>query len=206
LSAAQRTRVLIADDHPLFLTGLREVLAAEDEFEVVAEAADGLSALRLAVEEEVDLAILDLLMPGLNGAQVARKLRKDRPELRVIIVSASGAEEHLREALAAGAHGYLLKSGAEAELADTCRAVLGGATVFPPGSAAPIDGRELLTPRELEVLKLVAEGWSSRRIAEALVISVNTVDRHRQNLLEKLGAHDRVELTRYAIRRGLVEP
>jgi DNA-binding NarL/FixJ family response regulator len=205
LSAAQRTRVLIADDHPLFLTGLREVLAAEADFEVVAEAADGLSALRLAVEEEIDLAILDLLMPGLNGAQVARKLRKDRPELRVIIVSASGAEEHLREALAAGAHGYLLKSGAEAELAGTCRAVLGGATVFPPGTA-PLDGRELLTPRELEVLKLVAEGWSSRRIAEALVISVNTVDRHRQNLLEKLGAHDRVELTRYAIRRGLVEP
>jgi DNA-binding NarL/FixJ family response regulator len=206
LSGARLTRILIADDHPLYRTGLRESLAGEDDFEVVAEAADGLSALKLAVEEEVDLAILDLLMPGLNGAQVARKLRKDRPELRVIIVSASGAEEHVREARAAGAAGYLLKSGAEAELAEACRAVIGGATVYPAGSAALLDGRELLTPRELEVLKLVAEGWSSRRIAEELVISVNTVDRHRQNLLEKLGAHDRVELTRYAIRRGLVEP
>jgi DNA-binding NarL/FixJ family response regulator len=205
---ASQTRILLADDHPLFRRGLREVLSAEHDLEVVAEAADGAVALELATEQEIDLAILDVLMPRLGGIQAARRLAKRRPGLRILMLSSSADDDHIREAYLAGAAGYLLKSAAENELAAACRAVMNGESVYPPESARLLDGRkpELLTPRELEVLKLVAEGWSSRRIADELVISKNTVDRHRQNLLEKLGLHDRVELTRYAIRRGLVEP
>jgi DNA-binding NarL/FixJ family response regulator len=205
---ARTTRILLADDHPLFRRGLREALSAEKDLEVVAEAADGAEALELAAAQEVDLAILDVLMPRLGGIQAAGRLAKRRPEVRVLMLSSSADDDHIREAYLAGAAGYLLKSAAESELAGACRAVMNGETVYPAESARFLDGRkpEVLTPRELEVLKLVAEGWSSQRIADALVISKNTVDRHRQNLLEKLGLHDRVELTRYAIRRGLVEP
>jgi DNA-binding NarL/FixJ family response regulator len=208
LPVALPTRILLADDHPVFRRGLRETLAAEADMEVVAEAGDGATALQLADEKEIDLAILDVLMPRLTGLQAARKLAKRRPEVQILMLSSSADEEHIRASFQAGAAGYLVKSAAESEVTDACRAIMNGETVYPPGSAALLDGgrSELLTPRELEVLKLVAEGWSSRRIADELVISRNTVDRHRQNLLEKLGLHDRVELTRYAIRRGLVEP
>jgi DNA-binding NarL/FixJ family response regulator len=208
-----RTRILLADDHPLYRRGLREVLNAEDDLEVVAEADDGVQALELVLREQVDLAILDVLMPRMSGLELAAELARRKAKVRVLMLSSSEGEQHLLEAHRAGAAGYLLKSGAETELADACRAVMRGEQFYPAASAALFrraetvrETAEILTPRELEVLKLVAEGRSSQRIADELVISINTVDRHRQNLLEKLGLHDRVELARYAIRRGLVEP
>jgi len=196
------TRILLADDHPLFRRGLREVLEAEDDLEVVAEAADGAEALELASREAIDLAVVDLVMPRMTGAQLATALARHRPEVRVIILSSYDGVEHLGEAHRAGVAGYLLKTGVEGEVVAACRAVMRGESVFPDRAESDVK----LTPRERQILKLVAEGWSSRRIAEALVISINTVDRHRTNLLAKLGLHDRVELTRYAIRHGLVEP
>jgi DNA-binding NarL/FixJ family response regulator len=196
------TRILLADDQPLFRRGLREVLDAEDDLEVVAEAGDGAEALDLAEREAIDLAVVDSVLPRLTGAELAAALAQRRPGVRLIILSSHDGEEHLLAARRAGAAGYLLKTGAEGEVVAACRAVIRGESVFPDRE----DADAQLTPREQQVLKLVAEGWSSRRIAEALVISVNTVDRHRTNLLAKLGLHDRVELTRYAIRRGLVEP
>ena len=197
------TRILLADDHALFRRGLRDLLAAEDGLEVVAEAADGAEALSIALRDPIDLAILDVIMPRLTGLEVAARLAQSRPELRVLILSAHDGERYLLDAVDAGVTGYLLKTGAESEVVDACRAVMRGESVYP--ARAPTKAVKLTT-RETEVLKLVAEGWSSQRIADELVISINTVDRHRQNLLGKLGLHDRVELTRYAIRRGLIEP
>ena len=199
--AGAPTRILLADDHPLFRRGLREVLDAEDDLEVVAETGDGAEALDLAEREAIDLAVVDLVLPRMTGAELATELARRRPEVRVIILSAYDGEEHLVSAHRAGVAGYLLKTVGEVEVVAACRAVMRGGSVFPDRADPDVE----LTPREKQILKLVAEGWSSRRIAEALVISINTVDRHRTNLLAKLGLHDRVELTRYAIRRGLVE-
>jgi DNA-binding NarL/FixJ family response regulator len=198
-------RILVADDHPLFRRGLRELLSAEDDLEVVAEAGDGAEAVSIALRGAIDLAIVDMAMPRMTGLQVAAELARRRPDVRVLIVSAHEGEHNLLDARRAGAAGYLLKTGAESQLAAACRAVMRGESVYPDG---PPDkaGPKALTTRETEILKLVAAGWSSQRIADELVISINTVDRHRQNLLGKLGLHDRVDLTRYAIRRGLVEP
>ncbi len=211
------TRILLADDHPLFRRGLREALSLEGDLEVVAEADDGVEALEIVLRETIDLAILDVMMPRMSGLQLAAELARRRSTVRILMLSSAEGDEHMLEALRAGAAGYLLKSGAETELADACRAVMRGESFYPAASAGLVErslehgepgeaADEILTPRELEIVKLVAEGWSSQRIADELVISINTVDRHRQNLLEKLGLHDRVELTRYAIRRGLVEP
>jgi DNA-binding NarL/FixJ family response regulator len=204
--AGMATRILLADDHPLFRRGVREVLDAEDDLEVVAEAGDGREAVELALTLELDLAILDVMMPQLTGVQAAAELARAKPHLKLLMLSSYEEELQVYGALDAGAAGYLLKAAVQLELPDACRAVMRGEPV--PGSVeARRNGPpDALTRRELQVLKLVAEGCSSREIAEQLVISVNTVDRHRQNLLEKLGLHDRVELTRYAIRRGLVEP
>lgn len=212
------TRILLADDHPLVRLGLRQVIDKQPDLEVVAEASDGAEAVAIAVAGEVDLAILDVAMPRLTGLQAAEQLRRRRPELRVLILSMYDSEQYLLGAARAGAAGYVLKSVADEEVVDACRAAMrGDAFVYPKGlsdhtrehverartSREPV---QLLTPREQEVLKLVAEGHSSQEIAELLVISPKTVERHRANLSAKLGARDRVDLTRYAIRSGLVQP
>jgi DNA-binding NarL/FixJ family response regulator len=212
-------RILLADDHPLVRRGLRQVLEKEPGLTVVAEAADGAEAVEKAVAEEVDLAILDVAMPRMTGLQAAEQLAKRRPETRVLLLSMYDTEQYLFAAVRAGAAGYLLKSVADEEVVGACRAVLAGGSFLYPSS---IGGRarerlealaggvevddDVLTTREREVLKLVAEGYSSQQIAEALLISINTVERHRSNIIDKLGIRDRVGLTRYAIRRGLVEP
>jgi DNA-binding NarL/FixJ family response regulator len=210
------TRILLADDHPMVCRGLRMVLDAEPDLTVVAEAGDGREAVRLALESEVDLAVLDVAMPGLTGLQAAAELKRRRPQLRTLMLSMYDSEQYFFEALKAGASGYVLKSAADRDLVEACRAAMRGEPFLYPaavaalirdyldrGEAAPPD---TLTPRELEIVKLVAEGHTSDEIAEALVISRKTVEHHRSNILEKLGMRDRVELTRYAIRRGLVEP
>jgi DNA-binding NarL/FixJ family response regulator len=214
------TRILLADDHAVVRRGIRLVLERERDLEVVAEAGDGAEAVAIAVRDEsVDLAILDVAMPRLTGLQAARELSKRRPGLRILILSMHDNEEYLFEALKAGASGYVLKSVADQDLVEACRATMRGeAFLYPAAVTALIrdyldrarrdDGSatELLTPRETEIVKLVAEGHTSKEIAELLVISVKTVERHRANVLEKLGMRDRVDLTRYAIRRGLIEP
>jgi len=212
------TRILIADDHGIVRSGLRKVIDPKPDLEVVAEAQDGAEAVAKALAEDVDLAILDVSMPRLTGIQAAAELRKRKPELKLLMLSMHDSEQFLFEALKAGASGYVLKSGADEEIVDAARAAMRGESYLYPSAVTTLvrdyverGGRgeeqfDVLTPRELEVLKLIAEAHTSKEIADELFISIKTVDRHRQNILEKLGMRDRVELTRYAIRRGLIQP
>ena len=213
-----KTRILLADDHAVVRAGLRLVLDAEPDLEVVAEAADGSDAVRLAMSREVDLAVLDVTMPRLTGLQAARELSRRRPELSVLILSMHDEQQYLFEALKAGASGYVLKSAADRDLIGACRAAMRGEPFLYPDAVRAVirdhlerarDGDDVpedpLTQRESEIVKLIAESRSTREIAELLVISEKTVERHRSNVFQKLGMRDRVELTRYAIRRGLVD-
>jgi DNA-binding NarL/FixJ family response regulator len=211
------TRILLADDHAMVRRGLRLVLDSEPDLEVVAEAGDGAEAVEKALGDSVDLAVLDVTMPRLTGIQAAGELHRRKPEVRTLILSMHDNEQYFFEALKAGAAGYVLKSSADRDLVEACRAAMRGEPFLYPGAVTALirdflaredSGGELepLTPRELEILKLIAEAHSTREIAEVLVISPKTVERHRANILGKLGMRDRVELTRYAIRRGLIEP
>jgi len=219
MTAPLKTRILLADDHAVVRRGLRMVLDAEPDLEVVAEVGDGAAAVEHALREEFHLAILDVTMPRLTGIQAARQLTQRKPELRVLILSMHDNERYFFEALAAGASGYVLKSVADRDLVEACRATMRGEPFIYPGAVKALvrdylerakDGESAhpdpLSPRESEIVKLIAEANSTREIAELLVISEKTVERHRANILEKLGMRDRVELTRYAIRSGLVEP
>ena len=212
------TRILIADDFAVVRAGLRRLLDAKPDLEVAAEAADGHEAVEKALAENVDLAILDVSMPRMTGIQAAAELHKRKPEVRLLMLSMHDSEQFLYEALKAGASGYVLKSGADTDIVDACRAAMRGDSFLYPSAVTTLvrdyverGGRgeeqfDVLTPRELEVLKLIAEAHTSKEIAELLFISIKTVERHRQNILDKLGMRDRVELTRYAIRRGLIQP
>ncbi len=212
-----RTRILLADDHALVRRGLRLILDAKPDLEVIAEAGDGAAAVELAMSADVELAILDISMPRMTGLQAARELGRRRPDLPLLILSMHESEQYLYEALLAGASGYVVKRAADRDLVEACRATIRGEPFLYPGAVTALindhlrrarngeEPRDPLTPRENEVIKLVAESYTNRQIAEALVISEKTVDRHRANILEKLGMRDRVELTRYAIRNGLVE-
>jgi DNA-binding NarL/FixJ family response regulator len=209
------TRVLLADDHPVVRNGLRELLNSEPDFRVVAEVDDGALAVERALADDVDLVVLDVSMPRMTGLQAARELSSRKPGLRVLMLSMHENEQFLFEALRAGASGYVLKTAADRDLVEACRATMRGETFLYAGAVAALVREHLerdatsldpLTPRELEVVKLVAEGHTSDEIAGMLFISRKTVDRHRANILEKLGMRDRVELTRYAIRRGLITP
>jgi DNA-binding NarL/FixJ family response regulator len=213
------TRVLLADDHTLVRDGLRMVLEAQPDIQVVAEAGDGAEAVEKALSSDVDLAILDVAMPRMTGLQAVAELHRRRPDLKVLILSMYDDERFFFEALKAGASGYVLKSAANRDLVEAIRATMRGEPFLYPAAVTTLvrdylgrarTGESIpddpLTRREQEVLKLIAEAYSSRDIASTLVISEKTVERHRANILEKLGMRNRVELTRYAIRRGLVEP
>jgi DNA-binding NarL/FixJ family response regulator len=217
--AALKTRILLADDHAVVRQGLRFVLDAQPDLEVVAEAGDGAEAVALAGTGDVDLAVLDVAMPRLTGLQAAAELTRQLPDLKVLILSMYDSEQYLFEALRAGASGYVLKSAADRDLVEACRSAIRGEPFLYPAAVTALirdyllrarSGEEApedpLTPRELEILKLIAEAYTSDQIAVELSISRRTVDRHRENILAKLGMRDRVELTRYAIRRGLIEP
>jgi DNA-binding NarL/FixJ family response regulator len=211
------TRILVADDHPIVRSGLKRVLDAQPDLEVVAEAEDGAQAVELALAEDVHLAILDVSMPRMTGIQAAAELQKRKPEVRVLMLSMYDSEQFLFESLRAGASGYVLKSDADQDIVEACRRTMRGQSFLYPSAVATLvrdfverdrpdaDQFDILTPRELQVLKLIAEAYSSKEIAAELVISVKAVERHRQNILDKLGMSDRVELTRYAIRRGLIQ-
>jgi len=211
------TRILLADDHAMVRRGLRLVLDAEPDLEVVAEAGDGAEAVELGLDPRVNLAVLDVTMPRLTGIQAAGELARRRPLLKTLILSMHDNEQYFFEALKAGAAGYVLKSSADRDLVEACRAAVRGEPFLYHGAVTALirdflaredtNGQlEPLTRRELEIVKLIAEAHSTKQIADLLVISPKTVERHRANVLAKLGLRDRVELTRYAIRRGLIEP
>jgi DNA-binding NarL/FixJ family response regulator len=210
-------RVLIADDHGIVRSGLRLLLERQPDIEVIAEAADGAEAREIAVRERPDLAILDVRMPKLTGLQVTRELKKQAPEVSVLILSMHDDERYLFEALKAGASGYVLKTQADTDLMEAIRAVERGEPFLTPAAQQALikdvlargrqsEDEEELTPREEEIVKLVAEAHTTRQIAEILHLSEKTVENHRGNAMRKLGMRDRVELVRYAIRRGLIEP
>jgi DNA-binding NarL/FixJ family response regulator len=214
-----KTRILLADDHAIVRQGLRFVLDAQPDLQVVAEAPDGAEAVKRAGPADVHLAVLDVAMPRMTGLQAAAVLTERHPALKVVMLSMYDSEQYLYEALRAGASGYVLKSAADRDLVEACRAAMRGEPFLYPAAITALIrdylerarvGSELLedplSPRELEVVKLIAEAYTSDMIAQELSISRRTVDRHRENILAKLGMRDRVELTRYAIRRGLVEP
>jgi len=199
--------------------GLRLILDGEPDLEVVAEAADGAEAVDIATRGDVDLVILDIAMPRMTGLQAAREMSRRELTARVLLLSMYDNEQYVFEAMKAGAAGYVLKSVADRELVEACRAVRRGGSFVYGGPVSPVIAdylqrtrrgeqipKSILTPREEEVVKLIAEGNSSKEIADTLVISIKTVDRHRANVLSKLGMHDRLDVTRYAIRAGLVEP
>ncbi|MGI8505598.1 MAG: response regulator [Solirubrobacteraceae bacterium] len=214
-----KTRILLADDHALVRRGLRLLLDAEPDLEVADEVGDGAEAVTRALADDIDLAIVDISMPRMTGLQAVRELHRRRPELRMLILSMHENERYLYEALTAGASGYVLKTVADRDLVEACRAAMRGEAFVYPGAMGTLVRHYLeqargqgpvheepLTAREQEVLKLIAESYSNKQIASSLTISEKTVERHRANILDKLGMHDRVQLTRYAIRRGLVEP
>ena len=209
-------RILIADDHGIVRSGLRMLIDRQADMEVVAEADDGVTALEATQAHQPDVAVLDVSMPRMTGLQAAREIRSHVPGTRVLLLSMHDDERYFLEGLASGASGYVLKRAADTDLIGAVRTVAGGRTFLSSdaqrelmdewvegGRAEPDDP---LTPRELEVVKLIAEAYTNRQIAETLKVSEKTVESHRANVLSKLEMRDRVELVRYAIRRGLVEP
>ena len=215
-------RILLADDHALVRRGVRLILEQEPDLTVVAEADDGAEAVELARRTPLDLVVMDIAMPRMTGLQAAREIAR-RPgggqAPRILMLSMHDNEQYFFESLKVGASGYVLKSVADEDLVSACRAALRGEAFVYPGAMSALVRDYLdrlrrgervpttvLTEREDQVLKLIAEGSSSKEIARALTISVKTVERHRANILAKLGMRDRTQLTRYAIRAGLVEP
>jgi DNA-binding NarL/FixJ family response regulator len=207
--------ILIADDHGIVRSGIRMLIDRTEGMRVVAEAEDGVEALEQTLAARPDIAILDVSMPRMTGLQAAREIKAQAPDVSVLLLSMYDDERYFFDALKAGASGYVLKRAADTDLIDAVRAVAAGQPFLSPVTEAALirealDGREdlrdPLTPREEEIVKLIAEAHTNKQIAEILKLSEKTVESHRANVLAKLGMRDRVELVRYAIRRGLVEP
>ena len=209
-------RVLIADDHGIVRSGLRMLIERQTDMKVVAEADDGVAALESTQSERPDVAVLDVSMPRMTGLQAAREIRSHVPDTRVLLLSMHDDERYFLEGLEAGAAGYVLKRAADTDLIGAVRTVAGGRTFLSDEAqrtlmaewleGGRVEPDDPLTPRELEVVKLIAEAFTNRQIAEILKLSEKTIESHRANVFAKLGMRDRVEIVRYAIRRGLVEP
>jgi len=209
-------RVLLADDHTLVRSGIRALLERVPEVQIVAEANDGQEALRLIKGHQPDVALIDIVMPRLNGLEVAARVAKDFPNVRVIILSMYASEEYVWQALSAGAAGYLLKGANTADLEQAVKAVERGETYLSPPISKQVikdyvqraggEGTlfERLTPRQREVLQLIAEGYTAKAIAQMLKVSVKTIETHRAQLMDRLGIYDVAGLVRYAIRIKLV--
>jgi len=210
--------VLIADDHGIVREGLRRLLEAEPDISVCAEASDGQEALERAEKHRPELVILDITMPRLGGLETLQRLRAEHPEMKVILLSMHGDPTFIESAVALGVDGYILKDGRASEVLAAVRAVMKGGSYFSPPVAREIveqvrspkrGGTEpfsVLSAREREVLRLIADGLSAKEIASDLGISTKTVEAHRTSLMRKLGARKATELVRYAVRHGLVEP
>ena len=209
-------RVVIADDHGIVRSGLKMLIDRQRDMEVIAEAEDGVDALETTQAHRPDVAVLDVSMPRMTGLQAAREIRSHVPDTRVLLLSMHDDERYFLEGLEAGAAGYVLKRAADTDLIGALRTVANGRTFLSDDAQRALmdewletgnpDPGDRLTPRELEVVKLIAEAFNNRQIAETLKVSEKTVESHRANVFSKLGMRDRVELVRYAIRRGLVEP
>ena len=210
-------RVLVADDHALVRDGVRALLATAGDIEVVAEAADGREAVERARATSPDVVLIDIAMPGLGGLEAVPILRREAPDARILILTQYEQADYVRRFLRLGVAGYVLKKAAGAELIAAIRAAHRGGLVLDPAIArealaeaaapdpnAPDDPYDALTERERQVLKLVAEGRSNKDVASFLGISVKTAMSHREHLMQKLNLHDRTELTRYALRRGII--
>jgi len=207
--------VLVADDHGIVRSGVRMLLDQQEGMSVVAEAEDGVEAVELAVRYRPDIAVLDVSMPRMTGIQATHEIKRHLPDACVVLLSMHDDQRYFYEALKAGAAGYVLKRSADSQLVDAIRAALRGEPFISPIAEEELirnwleesgDAGSELTPRELEVVKLIAEAHTNKQIAEILTVSEKTVESHRGNVLAKLGMRDRVELVRYAIRRGLIEP
>ena len=210
-------RILLAEDHTIVRQGLRTILEKESGWTVVAETGDGLEAVRLAEKHEPDVLVVDLTMPGLNGLEVIRQVRQRRPQTKIVVLSMHANEDFIVEALRHGASAYVLKESSAEDLVRAVRHVQAGRRFFSDALPREVieayekadpekihDRYDLLTPREREILQLVAEGYSSPEVAEKLFISPRTVDTHRSNLMAKLGLKNQTELVQYALRRGLI--
>jgi two-component system, NarL family, response regulator NreC len=213
-----KVRILLADDHTILRDGIRSLLEDEPDMQVIGEAEDGRSAVKLACQLKPDVVLMDIAMPLLNGLEATRQIKHDCPQVKVLILTMHENEEYIRQVLASGAMGYILKDAAARELLDAIRAVQHGEAVLSPAitrlvienylrwgdlqSENPSNG---LSPREREVLQLIAEGYSNKQIAEILCISIKTVQAHRMNLMSKLDLHDRADLIKYAIQRKIID-
>lgn len=211
-------RILIAEDHALLREGLKALLAMDEQLEVVAEATDGREAIRIASEEHPDLILMDLSMPNTNGTEAIRAIKRRNPDTKIIVLTVHKTEEYVRTALQAGANGYALKDDTHQELISAIRRVLRGDTYLSPGVSAKIitsyldqpgqngtsTSWDVLTSREREILKLIAEGYKNKEIAEYLSLSLKTIEKHRSNLMKKLDLHSASALTAYAIENGLI--
>jgi DNA-binding NarL/FixJ family response regulator len=208
-------RVVLADDHALVRAGFRALLEQLADVTVVADTGDGREALRLVAEHQPDILMTDISMPGLNGLEVLPRIARDHPGVRVLVLSMHGSEEYVLQALRTGAAGYLLKDAATAELEVAVKAVARGETYLSPAVSRHVVAglvqrgsdsgtRDTITPRQREILQLIAEGKTTKEIARALNISVKTVETHRTQLMERLDIHDIAGLVRYALRMGLV--
>lgn len=212
-----RIRILVADDHAIVREGVHQLLSQEPDIEVVGEAADGAQAVDLARKLRPDLVLMDIGMPGMNGLEATRVLKAEQPQTDVLVLTMQEGEDYFFRLLQAGASGYVLKGAGSAELLSAIRAVRQGGVYLNPTMTKKVLGDVLkrpeqaraasdpLTPREREVLKLIADGMTNREIADELVLSLSTVQTHRLHIMEKLNLHNRTELVKYAIRRGLIE-
>ena len=213
-------RVLLAEDHTIVRKGLRSLLDSEADIEVIGEAEDGRQAVEMVGELMPDVVLMDITMPSLNGFEATRQIKQRFPDVKVLVLTMHANEEYVFQILRAGASGYVVKKAAPTELVSAIQAVHRSESFLSPSISRTVieeyiqqaeamsrqDGYERLTPREREVLQLVAEGHSSREIAEVLSVSVKTVETHRANLMDKLGLHSVAELTQYAVRRGVIDP
>ncbi|GAB4430080.1 MAG: response regulator transcription factor [Anaerolineales bacterium] len=216
--AVEKIRILLVDDHALVRSGIRALLEGEPDFTVIGEADDGREAVMQACQLAPDVVIMDIAMPLLNGLEAARQIKQQCPQICVLMLSMHDNEEYIRQALDAGAMGYILKDAAVQELVGAVRSVHRGEAVLSPavtrlviedylrwGGSRPQEETDDLSPREREVLQLIAEGYTSKQIAEILSISIKTVQAHRNNLMGKLDLHDRGELIKYAIQKKIIE-
>lgn len=213
-----KIRILLADDHTILRNGIRALLEDEPGMTVVGEAEDGRSAVTLACQLEPDVVVMDIAMPLLNGLEATRQIKRQCPRVRVLILTMHDNEEYIRQVLEAGAMGYVLKDAAAKELISAIRAVYHGEAVLSPaitrlviedylrwGGIRPVDVNNKLSPRERELLQLVAEGYTNKQIAEILTISIKTVQAHRMSLMQKLNLHDKGDLIKYAIQKKIIE-
>ncbi|PWH19423.1 MAG: DNA-binding response regulator [Anaerolineae bacterium] len=213
-----KIRILLADDHTILRDGIRSLIEDEPDMEVIGEAEDGITAVKLADSLRPDVILIDLAMPLLNGLEATRQIRKNQPRAKILILTMHENEEYIRQVLAAGAMGYILKDAAARELLSAIRSVHKGEVVLSPaitrlivtdylrwGDLSAQDSTDGLTDRERQILQLIAEGYTNKQIADILSISIKTVQAHRLNLMKKLDLHDRGELIKYAIQKKIID-